>query len=184
MSVSKRRSTVNNWILFLLVVGACLFIYYQSENVKEKKNVALPTKLHPVVEKDKDELIKRAKARGISIVITDGFRTFDDQDKLYAKGRSEKGDIVTTVRGGESYHNYGLAIDFALRTANGDVVWDLQRDSNRNGKADWMEVVAIAKDLGFSWGGDWEFKDYPHLQKDFGLSIEDLKNGERPPEQE
>ncbi len=54
---------------------------------------------------------------------------------------------------------------------------------NKNGRSDWYEVVDLAKALGFSWGGDWaQFKDYPHLQMDFGLSINDLQNGEKPDE--
>lgn len=58
----------------------------------------------------------------------------------------------------------------------------MERDDNGNGKADWMEVVDLAKDMGFTWGGDWtDFPDYPHLQMDFGLSIRDLKRGKRPP---
>ncbi|MNJ02990.1 Peptidoglycan L-alanyl-D-glutamate endopeptidase CwlK precursor [compost metagenome] len=44
-----------------------------------------------------------------------------------------------------------------------------------------MEVVTIAKKLGFTWGGDWvNFPDYPHLQMDFGYSIRQLKNGRYP----
>ena len=88
---------------------------------------------------------------------------------------------MTQARGGESYHNYGLAIDFALRLENGEVVWDIERDGNRNGKRDWFEVAAIGKELGFIWGGDWQhFKDYPHLQMTFGLSISELQQGYRP----
>ena len=87
-----------------------------------------------------------------------------------------EGDIVTNAKAGESLHNYGLAIDFALRLKDGSVIWDMEYDGNGNGKADWMEVVEIAKDLGFQWGGDWaNFPDYPHLQIDFGLTIRDLK---------
>lgn len=64
-------------------------------------------------------------------------------------------------------------------------MWDLKRDDNKNGKSDWMEVVAIGKELGFEWGGDWYgFKDYPHMEMDFGLSIRELQYGERPPVKE
>lgn len=57
-------------------------------------------------------------------------------------------------------------------------------DDNGNGKSDWLEVVDIAKELGFQWGGDWQdFKDYPHLQMNFGRSIHDLQSGESPPRQ-
>lgn len=116
-------------------------------------------------------------------MITDGFRSVAEQNRLYEQGRTTKGNIVTNAKGGESYHNYGLAIDFALKTSSGNVIWDWQYDGNKNGKADWAEVVSIAKSLGFEWGGDWaQFKDYPHLQMDFGLTIADLQNGERPDE--
>ncbi|QHT48602.1 M15 family metallopeptidase [Bacillus sp. SB49] len=149
-------------------------VFYKEEDT-------VPTDLHPVVEQKKEELMDAVRAKGIDVVITEGHRTMERQDALYAQGRSEGGSIVTSAKGGESYHNYGLAIDFALRTAEGDVVWDRVRDDNGNGEPDWMEVVEEAKSLGFEWGGDWSnFKDYPHLQMDFGLTIRDLKNGKRP----
>lgn len=63
------------------------------------------------------------------------------------------------------------------------MIWDMEYDGNENSKADWDEVVGMAKALGFDWGGDWaRFKDYPHFQMDFGLTIQDLQNDERPPE--
>ncbi|WP_238403948.1 M15 family metallopeptidase [Paenibacillus paridis] len=140
------------------------------------------TGLHPIVFAKQNELIAEAASAGIDILISDGFRSSEEQDAIYAKGRTAEGQVVTQVQGGHSYHNYGLAIDFALRTKKGEVVWDMEYDGNKNGKADWMEVVAIAKKLGFSWGGDWKnFPDYPHLQMDFGYSIRQLRNGQRPP---
>nr|WP_169089868.1 M15 family metallopeptidase [Paenibacillus sp. PL91]MBC9201975.1 M15 family metallopeptidase [Paenibacillus sp. PL91] len=140
------------------------------------------TELHPIVFAKQNELIAQTAKAGIKILITDGFRSSEEQDAIYAKGRTAEGKVVTQVQGGHSYHNYGLAIDFALRTKKGEVVWDMKYDGNKNGQADWMEVVAIAKQLGFSWGGDWNnFPDYPHLQMDFGYSIRQLRNGQRPP---
>ncbi|MFC5402567.1 M15 family metallopeptidase [Cohnella soli] len=148
------------------------------------KEVPPVTGLHPVVAAGRDKLVAQAAKLGIQVVITDGFRSSQEQDALYRKGRGDGGTIVTKAKGGESYHNYGLAIDFALRTPAGKVIWDMKYDGNGNGRADWLEVVAIAKKLGFAWGGDWKsFKDYPHLQMDFGYSIRDLQNGWRPPVQ-
>lgn len=139
--------------------------------------------LHPVVAAKMKTLVSEAEAQGIRILITDDFRSTAEQDALYRKGRGAPGNVVTNARGGQSYHNYGLAIDFALRKKNGDVIWDLKYDGNGNKRADWLEVVAIAKRLGFAWGGDWKsFPDYPHLQMDFGLSIGELQRGYRPPE--
>jgi peptidoglycan LD-endopeptidase CwlK len=143
----------------------------------------LPTELHPIVEERSNQLIQQSAAKGIVIVITDDFRSMEDQDVLYEKGRSSEGNIVTHARGGESFHNFGLAIDFAIKTPSENVIWDMQYDGNQNGKADWNEVVELAKALGFEWGGDWaQFKDYPHLQMNFGLTLADLQNGKRPDE--
>jgi peptidoglycan L-alanyl-D-glutamate endopeptidase CwlK len=126
-------------------------------------------------------LIASSKEKGIDIVITEGHRSVERQNELYDRGRTTDGNIVTYAEGGESYHNYGLAIDFALRLDNGNIVWDMNRDDNGNGKADWMEVVSLAKNMGFEWGGDFSnFKDYPHFQMDFGLSIRELQYGKRP----
>ncbi|RSD28311.1 M15 family peptidase [Mesobacillus subterraneus] len=160
-----------------------LLLYFQFLTRPEiNENVPLPQDLHPVVQEKRDLLIEQAAGKGIKIIITDGFRGFEEQDRLYEKGRSTEGQIVTHARGGESYHNFGLAIDFALLDRQGKALWDMSYDGNGNAKSDWIEVVAIAKDLGFEWGGDWShFKDYPHLEMRFGLTINDLKRGKRPP---
>lgn len=148
------------------------------------REVAPVTDLHPVVALYRDRLIAESQEVGIGIRITDGFRSAEEQDALYRQGRTAEGPIVTHVKGGQSYHNYGLAIDFALELPDGQVIWDLEYDGNGNGISDWMEVVEIAKKLGFTWGGDWEgFPDYPHLQMDFGYTIGELQRGWRPPEQ-
>jgi len=185
----RRKSSLRFWIVatFLLSI---IYVWLQqkgdSYDIWPRTNVqeALPiTGLHPVVAESEKLLVRKAARRGIEIVITHDFRSIEEQDALYNQGRSIAGNIVTNAKGGESYHNYGLAIDFALQTPEGDVVWDMERDDNGNGKADWLEVVELAKELGFTWGGDWaNFPDYPHLQMDFGLSINDLKRGKRPPD--
>ncbi|MYL50915.1 M15 family peptidase [Halobacillus litoralis] len=175
--------------LFFFAVVVALVVFFLVPQVEKelpqgvfyKEDVPLPTNLHPTVEKRKDQLVEKVKGAGINIVITEGHRSVERQDKLYEQGRSSNGQIVTHARGGESYHNYGLAIDFALEHEDGRIIWDTEYDGNGNGRSDWLEIVKAAKGLGFEWGGDWEnFKDYPHLQMDFGLSIRELKRGKRP----
>jgi len=170
--------------LALLLLGAALLwillgkLGLVREPFREPPAV---TGLHPKVEAQGNELVALARKRGIDLVFTGGFRSKEEQDALYGQGRVTEGPVVTKAKGGESYHNYGLAVDFALRTKQGDVVWDMERDDNSNGRPDWEEVVALAKDLGFTWGGDWvQFPDYPHLQMDFGYTIRQLKNGKYP----
>jgi peptidoglycan L-alanyl-D-glutamate endopeptidase CwlK len=169
----------------VLILYFILFLKESDPPTESKINLtdSLPTELHPLVEERSNQLIQQAADKGIVIVITDGFRSSEDQDRLYENGRTAEGNIVTHAKGGESYHNFGLAIDFALKTPSGNVIWDMHYDRNENGRSDWTEVVKMAKALGFDWGGDWtNFKDYPHLQMDFGLTIADLQIGERPAE--
>ena len=111
---------------------------------------------------------------------THTLRTFAEQNKLFAQGRTAPGKIVTRARGGQSYHNYGLAIDIVLlvdRDGNGtfeSALWDTKSDFDQDGRADWMEVVDVFKRHGWEWGGDWRFVDAPHFQKTFGYSIKQL----------
>ena len=103
-------------------------------------------------------------------------RTNKEQDLLYAKRPK-----VTNAKGGESFHNYGLAIDIVLlKDKNGDgtfesASWETNIDFDGDGVADWQEIVKIFKSYGWEWGGDWKFTDMPHFQKTFGLSIKQLQ---------
>lgn len=103
--------------------------------------------------------------------ISQGLRTIAEQDALYAQGRTAKGKIVTNARGGSSYHNYGLAVDIVLIVDNKIASWEINKDFDKDGVPDWMEVVKIFKDAGWKWGGDFKsIKDYPHFEKSFGYS--------------
>ncbi|MHA7966054.1 M15 family metallopeptidase [Paenibacillus sp. CAU 1782] len=181
---NKKRGGTIFLLLAMALTAAVIFITRDEAGrflpfvTKEAPPV---TELHPVVLQHAEKLVEEAAAIGISVLITQDFRSEEEQNALYEKGRSSQGAIVTYARGGESYHNYGLAIDFALLNPKGKALWDLEYDGNRNGRSDWHEVVELAKNLGFSWGGDWkEFRDYPHLQMDFGYSIDELRRGFRP----
>lgn len=150
------------------------------EQVKAKSAARL-SGLHPVVHAAATALLERCYARGVNIVITQGLRTIAEQDALYAQGRTKSGQIVTNAKGGYSYHNFGVAIDFALLLPDGSVSWDAKRDGDGDGVADWSEVVQEAKALGFGWGGDWtSIKDYPHFDMTFGLSTADYRAGKKP----
>jgi peptidoglycan LD-endopeptidase CwlK len=183
----KRKRKWNRLSFFLFVLGlvTIFILFFKDPNPANETNknqaVPLPTGLDPVVKERSNRLIQQAAKKGIVVVITNGFRSAEEQNRLYEQGRTTKGNIVTNAKAGESFHNYGLAIDFALKTPSGNVIWDRQYDGNKNGRTDWTEVVTMAKSLGFAWGGDWaQFKDYPHLQMDLGLTIADLQNGQRP----
>ena len=139
--------------------------------------------LHPKLKEDAlkiyDEIV--AALNGSAICrFTHTLRTFAEQDALYAQGRTKAGAKVTNARGGQSYHNFGMAIDIVLlvdKDKNGSfetASWDVKTDFDGDGKADWMEIVAIFKRYGFEAGIDWKFVDAPHFQKTFGKSINEL----------
>jgi len=103
-------------------------------------------------------------------------RTIKEQDALYQLGRTKAGKIVTNAKGGQSYHNFGLAIDLVLIIDGKEASWDISKDFDKDGVADWMEAVAIFKSRGWEWGGDWaKFRDVPHFQKTFGKTTAQLK---------
>ncbi|WP_397538458.1 M15 family metallopeptidase [Rummeliibacillus pycnus] len=185
--------SINNYLLItwiiiivfiIVVILSITLIPKPHEEGKEYiylgKDAPIPTALDPIVDEMKNKLINDAANQKIDVIITEGIRSFAKQDELYQQGRTTRGKIVTNTRAGESFHNYGLAFDYALLDKNGEIIWDTNYDGNGNGKSDWFEVADIGKKLGFNWGGDWiGFKDYPHLQMTFGLSIDMLKSGYR-----
>ena len=160
--------------------------------MRDKVSEARVALLHPAVRAEVKKLIEQAELGfppSMAIRIVQGLRTIAEQDALYAQGRTKPGAIVTKAKGGSSFHNYGLAIDFAILTdtdGNGtynDLSWDIKRDNDKDGVADWLEVVKIFEAAGWTWGGKWaSLKDYPHLQKTFGYTwqqlFEKVKRGE------
>lgn len=148
----------------------------------QAKSAARLAGLHEVVKLAAGKLIERCYHRGVYIRITQGLRTMAEQEALYAQGRTKPGAVVTNAKPGYSFHNFGVAIDFALLLPDGkSVSWDMSIDGDRDKTADWHEVVAEAKALGFEWGGDWRsFKDYPHLEMTFGLTTAQYRAGAKP----
>ncbi len=140
--------------------------------------------LHPSVRAEVKQLIEKAEEGFppyMAVRIVQGLRTIKEQNDLYAQGRTKPGNIVTNAKGGSSFHNYGLAIDFAILTdkdGNGtfeDLSWDIKKDNDKDGIADWLEVVKVFEAAGWSWGGKWaSIKDYPHLEKTFGYTWRQL----------
>ena len=133
----------------------------------DKLTLARAQLLHPMIRDAVIAILEDLKLpQGVQVRITQSLRTFAEQDKLYAQGRSAPGQKVTNARAGESLHNFGLAFDFVL-LVNGQVSWTV--DEN------WKKVAASFKEQGFSWGGEWKsIKDYPHLEKSFGYSWQQL----------
>ncbi len=120
--------------------------------MRDKVSIERVKLLHPKVRAEVIACIQAVKAKlapNCAIRIVQGLRTIAEQDALYAQGRTKPGKIVTNARGGSSYHNYGVAIDFAIlidKDGNGtydELSWDIRKDNDRDGVADWLEVVKV-----------------------------------------
>ena len=152
-----------------------------KKNMRDKVTIDRVALLHPLVRQQCADCIIKAEAgfpENMAIRVVQGLRTIDEQNAIYAQGRTTPGKIVTKARGGHSYHNYGLAIDFALmfdKDGNGSfetLSWDTSSDADHDQVKDWQEVVKVFEAAGWEWGGKFStIKDAPHLQKTFGLKI-------------
>lgn len=140
--------------------------------------------LHPMVRVEVVSTIDTIEANlpdNSKVRVVQGLRTIDEQNALFAQGRTKPGQIVTNAKGGKSYHNYGLAIDFAImydKDRNGSfevLSWDINYDFDKDGISDWQEVVKAFEVKGWEWGGRWHsIPDNPHLQKTFGYTVTQL----------
>lgn len=134
--------------------------------------------LHPRLKKKAVQLQEACSQQGISISFSEGFRTVEEQDALYAQGRTLPGNIVTNAKGStySSQHQWGIAVDFYL---NMDVDNDGSKseDAFNNSTGLFDRVGEIAKSIGLGWGGDWtSIKDRPHLYlPDWGSVTSELK---------
>jgi len=116
--------------------------------------------------KAREWLLKCLEA-GINVKIITGTRTYQEQDGLYAQGRTKAGTKVTNAPGGYSWHNFGVGWDFVVFDANGQPQWESPL-MERCGR--------IAESLGLEWGGHWTgFQDTPHIQLKTGCTLAEAR---------
>lgn len=93
------------------------------------------------------------------VIITATYRSPEEQDQLYAQGRTKPGQRVTNARAGQSPHNYmkSLAIDVAF----------VKRGTK---SLDWSNALfdrfqEFMKNPKITWGGHFKsLKDRPHFE--------------------
>ena len=94
---------------------------------------------------------------GIDVLVYCTLRDFKEQDALYEQGRTTPGSIVTYARGGQSAHNYGLALDF-VPLIQGKPQW-------KAGNPLYVSAVALASARGLESASKWrKFKEWPHIE--------------------
>lgn len=152
--------------------------------------------LHPINREEELECYKEICSRLTKNVLcrySHTLRSNKEQDAIYEIGRTVKGnnctvknpmgDIVTYAKGGQSYHNYGLAKDIVLlidKDGNGTyekATWDFSKDYDGDGVRDFEEIDFVMNLYGYKglYKADGKRWDFPHFQKTHGLTIAQLQ---------
>lgn len=144
--------------------------------------------VHPILQAWTLKIVEAAAYHNLYFAAFMGLRTWELQDALYSQGREqldvvnarrslaglgpitaeENKKIVTNARGGDSWHNYGLAVDLV---EDGDaqqagVQWSWSKN------LDYLSLGKVVQTTRLEWGGLWKsIKDYPHIQMTCGLSL-------------
>jgi peptidoglycan L-alanyl-D-glutamate endopeptidase CwlK len=125
----------------------------------------MPNKLlgvHPDLQTRVPQILSAMAVLGFEMRVTDGLRTLEQQQELYALGRSKPGHIVTNADGvvhpsnhQQKTDGFGHAVDCTF-WVEGEPSWaeDLP----------WRCYGECAKALGLKWGGDWGKPDKPHIE--------------------
>jgi len=140
---------------------------------RSSKNVAtLHSKVQQVFKNWIAECQVMAAAYGYEYKAISGNRTWEEQGKIYAQGRTSPGKIVTNAKPGYSNHNYGIAVDMGV-FKDGKYLDGLKP---AEAEAFHSKAAIIAEKYNIEWGGSWRtFKDYPHFEYKTGKTIAQLR---------
>lgn len=126
--------------------------------------IAARNGLQPLVYRRANAVVEAMALLGHPVRIVEGYRSPERQAELYAQGRTTPGNIVTNAKPGNSFHQYGVAVDFVFRNEGYNASEEL-----------WQTLGTIGKAHGFDWGGDWKRSDRPHFSITLGYTLRDFK---------
>ena len=123
--------------------------------------------LHPYFRDQIIQLLNACKSQGIELEIVEAFRTHAKQGEYFGMGRK-----YTRSLGGQSKHQYGVAID-VVPMVDDVPQWDNQHL--------WKKIGMIGEKLGLRWGGRWRAPyDPAHFEWSGGISTYQLSGGVQP----
>lgn len=131
------------------------------------------TDLTPLVQGMAEQWLALCAERGYDVLVTQTRRSFDEQGRLYAQGRTTPGKVVTNARPGDSLHNYDCALDF-VPMRHGKPVWG---SSTTEDRGLWYAIGSLAEAIGFEWSGRWtgKLRELCHIQFTSGKTLDQLK---------
>jgi peptidoglycan LD-endopeptidase CwlK len=120
--------------------------------------------VHPFLASKIRQLADLLSKEGVTIRVTQGLRTWEEQQRLYDQGRTAPGQIVTDAPPGYSWHQFALAVDVVP-------MMELGPDWNVTHPV-WARIVQVGTSLGLDSGATWRtYKDYPHFQLTGNLPV-------------
>src|ERR1700756_5065528 len=94
----------------------------------------------------------------IKLIVSAGLRTWAEQDALWDRGRVTPGHIVTNAKGGQSWHNFGCAVDCEPEIKDGTIDWNSDHPQ-------WKRMETVGVSVGLSSGAYWiRIVDAPYFQ--------------------
>lgn len=130
----------------------------------------LLSELQPPVRVRAEKALAECKAAGLDVLVTCTGRTHEEQARLYAQGRTAPGPRVTNAKPGQSFHEYGVALDL-YPLVNG-------KPDFKGTAPEWELIAAIFKKHGFEWAFEWRtFKEKPHFQYTGGKPLSYFQQG-------
>ena len=131
--------------------------------------------LTPTMRAKVEQWVAACKARGVDVLVYCTLRSAEEQEALYAQGRSKPGRIVTKAKAWQSWHQYGKAVD-AVPLIHGKPDWKYSAQVSH-----WRIFAAEARKAGLEWAGDWKrFREYVHVQDPEGLSLAEAYQQAKP----
>lgn len=110
------------------------------------------SELTPSAQEACKTFLYECEQQGLKVKITETYRSQERQNELYAQGRTKAGQIVTWTK--NSRHTSRRA-------------WDICQDIKGKEYSDtafFRRCGTIAKELGITWGGNWNKPDMPHFE--------------------
>lgn len=119
--------------------------------MKEPPAIRILTELEPEFRRKLLAVVKDLAEHGVSIIITETYRSQARQDYLYSLGRTRPGKIVTWTT--HSRHTSRRAADLCFL-----------KNKKATYVGPWNLVGSAATAHGLTWGGTWKTPDKPHLE--------------------
>ena len=126
--------------------------------------------VHPVLAAHAVQLLDRFDADNTPLRVTQGLRSWQQQEAIWLEGRDAQGNIVdptkvvTNAPPGSSWHEYGLAFDVVpMIEVNGNPLI-LTPDWNTEHSI-WQHIIAVGESLGM-YSGSHFGEHSPHPRPD------------------